>query len=57
MGEYSILFLGDIVGKPGRQAVRNALDYIHNEFAVVAASNEQIASLGNGLGQARLQQA
>ncbi len=50
--------VGDhLVGIHVGRSARAALDHIHHEFAVVAAGNDQIASLGNGLSQARLQQA
>jgi metallophosphoesterase (TIGR00282 family) len=32
MGEYSILFLGDIVGKPGRRIVREGLPSLKEQF-------------------------
>lgn len=32
MGEYTILFLGDIVGKPGRQAVLSKLPSLVNQY-------------------------
>lgn len=32
LGQYRILFLGDIVGKPGREAVRAGLPKLRNDF-------------------------
>lgn len=50
MGEYRILFLGDIVGKPGRIAVQRHLDTLQNEhqplFTIVNGEN---AAAGVGI--------
>ena len=50
MGEYRILFLGDIVGKPGRQAVQRHLSTLQNEhqplFTIVNGEN---AAAGVGI--------
>ncbi len=45
-----ILFIGDIVGKPGRQAVREILPPLQTEFAAdIVIANAENAAGGNGL--------
>ena len=46
----NILFIGDIVGKPGREAVRTLLKPLQQELAVdVTIANAENAAGGNGL--------
>lgn len=49
MGEYRILFLGDIVGKPGRRAVRDGLSILreeHEPLFVIANGENAAAGVG-----------
>ncbi len=46
----NILFLGDVVGKPGRKALRSRLPHlIHREAAALVIVNCENASSGNGV--------
>jgi metallophosphoesterase (TIGR00282 family) len=50
VGEYSILFLGDVVGKPGRKIVREGLPSLKDRYApLFSIANAENAAGGVGI--------